>query len=114
MATIPPNPQYIKQFPLLQAISQRFRSYYTLFTLTLTSLIQYQRLQFRKYKEEEATQAYFRAKGIKPCPKCTVPIELIAGCKFVTCLSGECRGGTYLCMQCGKHLPTDHAAHPCP
>lgn len=124
METVPRNTQDLKQFTHFQAIFQHFSSCYHLFSLTFTSFIlpftsfrtqfQYQLLQLRKHLEEEATQAYFRSKGIKPCPKCTVPIELIAGCKFVTCSSMECKGGTYLCMQCGKHLPADHAAHPCP
>ena len=63
--------------------------------------------------DEAATQAYFQANGIKPCPKCKVPIQKISGCKFVTCLSGICQGTTYLCMDCGKQLPADHANHPC-
>lgn len=65
-------------------------------------------------KEEAATAAYFQQVGIKPCPQCTVWIEKISGCKYVTCSSGTCRGLTFLCMDCGKKLEGDHANHPCP
>ena len=64
--------------------------------------------------DEGATENYFKQMGIKPCPNCKVPIQKISGCKFVTCLSGICQGKTYLCMDCGKQLPGDHANHPCP
>jgi len=66
------------------------------------------------HMDEAATEAYFKANGIKPCPKCNVPIHKISGCKYVTCMSGVCQGTTYLCMDCGKQLPGDHANHPCP
>lgn len=51
--------------------------------------------------------------GLMKCPKCGTVIEKIDGCQFISCMSSECQGRTYLCWDCGKQLNKDHENHKC-
>ena len=47
------------------------------------------------------------------CPVCFELIEKEGGCKYMTCTSKDCKGKTYFCSDCLKHLKKNHQKHEC-
>mmetsp|Transcript_5312 Transcript_5312/g.9741 ORF Transcript_5312/g.9741 Transcript_5312/m.9741 type:complete len:329 (+) Transcript_5312:3117-4103(+) len=63
--------------------------------------------------EDRALIEMAKQLGWKQCPVCKTVIEKNEGCVFMVCQSEVCKGTTYFCYVCEKHLNEKHERHVC-